>query len=198
MLYKGKQTNTGSRKLYYKYLLNALYGKFLTRPDGISIDYQIINDEWQRVKIPTEKRVNYMPLGSWIAMEGRVTLMRAILSIPQENFIYCDTDSMIFTGDKFPNVTIGENLGDWGIEQTNVRANVVGAKTYQELTNDGKLITKCGGLPQKDKEKVAWGELKEGLQVETAKPRRDKDSWAINIEPILYTVNTRANTFYTR
>lgn len=202
-LYKGKQTNTGSRKLYYKYLLNALYGKFLTRPDGIGIDYQVINGKWTRVKIPTEKKVNYMPLGSWIAMMGRVTLMKAILSIDQEDFIYCDTDSIIFKGDKFPNVEIGENLKQWGYEIKNVCCNIVGPKTYQELKIDydgynmkRTFITKCGGLPRKDKDKVPWGTLSEGLIVQTAKPRRDTETWAINIEPIEYTINTRATAFF--
>lgn len=77
-LYKGKQNNTGSKKLYFKYLLNALYGKFLTRPDGKGINYVYINGEWKRIKVETLKRVYYLPLGSWIAMMGRVTLMQAV------------------------------------------------------------------------------------------------------------------------
>lgn len=77
-LYKGKQENTGSKKLYFKYLLNALYGKFLTRPDGKGINYICVNGEWKRVKVETLKKVYYLPLGSWIAMMGRVTLMNAI------------------------------------------------------------------------------------------------------------------------
>lgn len=198
-LYKGKQTNTGSKRLYYKCLLNSLYGKFLTRPDGIGIDYVQIDGKWRRIKVETTKTVYYLPLGSWIAMMGRVTLMRAILSIPSEDFLYCDTDSIIMKKNgHFPNISIGKNLGQWSIEQDDVDANVVGPKTYQEKTLDGKIITKCGGLPTADKEKVKWLELKEGLVVHTSKPRRDTETWAINFEEVDFTINTRASTFLSR
>lgn len=199
MLYKGKQTNTGSRKQYFKCLLNSLYGKFLTRPDGVGIDYVCVNGEWKRIKVETSKKVYYLPLGSWIAMMGRVTLMKAILSIPEEDFLYCDTDSIIMRKNgHFPDITIGEWLGEWGIEQDDVDANIVGPKTYQELTEDGKVITKCGGLPTEDKSKLKWLELQEGLVVHTAKPRRDPETWAINFEEIDFTISTRANAFLSR
>ena len=199
MLYKGKQTNTGSKKQYYKALLNSLYGKLLSRPDGIGIDYVCVNGEWRRIKVETTKQVYYLPLGSWIAMMGRVTLMKAILSIPSEDFLYCDTDSIIMRKNgHFPDIKIGEWLGEWGIEQDNVDVNVVGPKTYQELKQDGTVITKCGGLPTEDKAKVKWTELQEGLVVHTAKPRRDVDTWAINFEDVDFTINTRANAFLSR
>ena len=198
-LYKGKQTNTGSRKQYFKCLLNSLYGKFLTRPDGIGIDYISVNGEWKRVKVETNKTVYYLPLGSWIAMMGRVTLMKAILSIPEEDFLYCDTDSIIMRKNgAFPDIKIGNDLGTWSIEQDGVDANIVGPKTYQELTRDGKVITKCGGLPSEDKAKLKWLELKEGLVVHTAKPRRDTETWAINFEEIDFTINTRASALLSR
>lgn len=64
-LYDGKKNNTGAKRLYFKYLLNALYGKFLSRPDGISIDYiQDENDEWKRIKVESEKSTYYLPLGN--------------------------------------------------------------------------------------------------------------------------------------
>ena len=195
MLYEGKQNNSGSKRLYYKYLLNALYGKFLSRPDGLSIDYVFDGDSWHRIKVNTEKNTYYLPLGSWIAMSGRVSLINAIHSINESDFLYCDTDSIIFKGSKMPKVNIGNYLGDWSIEQEDVKVNVVGAKTYQELTTKGKLITKCGGLPTTEKSKLEWLQLQEGLTVETHKPKRDKDSWAINIEDVTYTINTRANTW---
>ena len=63
---------------------------------------------------------------------GRVTLMSKIISIPSENFLYCDTDSMIFKGKEMPDIHIGKELGDWSVEKEHVKVNVVGAKTYQE------------------------------------------------------------------
>jgi len=204
-LYEGKNNNTGSKKLYYKLLLNSLYGKFLSRPDGKGINYVCVNGEWKRIKVETIKKVYYLPLGSWIAMMGRVTLMNAILSIDAKDFLYCDTDSMIIKKPAFPDITIGKWLGEWGIEVDDVTVNVVGPKTYQELkvTYDGcnmtrSLITKCGGLPTADKEKVEWAELKEGMVVHTAKPRRDPNTWAINFEEVDYSISSRASTFLSR
>ena len=194
MLYDGKRKNTGSKRLFYKYLLNSLYGKFLTRPDGITIDYVFENGEWERIKVANEKSTYYLPLGMWIAMQGRVTLMRAIMSIDSKDFLYCDTDSIIFKGDKMPNVSIGKNLGDWSIEQQNIAVNIVGPKTYQELVN-GECITKCGGLPRVYKDKLKWLELEDGISFQCAKPRRDKNTWAINIIDTVFTVSTKASLF---
>ena len=66
-------------------------------------------------------------------MMGRVTLMQKIISIPSENFLYCDTDSIVYKGNVQPDIHIGKELGDWSVEQEHIKINVVGAKTYQEL-----------------------------------------------------------------
>lgn len=195
-LYDGKRNNTGAKRLYYKYLLNALYGKFLTRPDGMAVTYVYESESWQRIKIATEKQTYYLPLGMWIAMQGRVTLMKAIISLENQNrdFIYCDTDSIVFKGN-FPDIEIGKELGQWGIEQSDVSINVIGPKTYQEKTADGEIITKCAGMPTALKDKVEWLGLYDGLTIPCTKPRRDKNTWAINIEPTYFTVSAKAQIF---
>lgn len=205
-LYKGKQENTGSVRLYFKILLNSLYGKFLTRPDGTVIHYV----QGQRVKVKeTDRRTYYLPLGAWIAMMGRVTLYRAMSSIPVENVLYCDTDSIIFKGDEWPDVTIGKNLGDWGVESEHVTAWIVGPKTYQELSRNPKepvpaglcgseCLTKCAGMPRDIADRLPFKQLREGLRVDCFKPRRDPLTMAINIEPTTFEVSTRAQIFKSR
>lgn len=190
-LYKGKQNNTGTKKYYYKILLNSLYGKFLSRPDGMHITYA----GQQRTKVEeTDRKTYYLPLGSWIATGGRVDLMHAMLSIPKENVLYCDTDSMIYIGDKQPNVTLGNELGTWGVEHENVEAWIVGPKTYQERLPDGTVITKCAGLSKSLMGYVPFGELKEGLTVPCLKSHRDKETWAISLQPTTFQINTRAKS----
>ena len=40
-----------------------------------------------------------------------------ISSIDYGDALYCDTDSLIYTGDKMPKVKLSDDLGDWGVEQ---------------------------------------------------------------------------------
>lgn len=191
-LYTGKQNNTGTKKYYYKILMNALYGKFLTRPDGVLIDYST----GDRVKVEQDgKKTYYLPLGNWIAMMGRVTLMKCLLSIPKENLLYCDTDSCIYIGAVHPNVVMGKNLHEWGIENDDFDAWIVGPKTYQELNADGSLITKCAGLSNDVREKLPFMALEEGKTFVVSKARRDPITWAINIKPTEFTISTKATSF---
>ena len=191
-LYEGKMNNTGSKRLYYKYLLNALYGKFLSRPDGVGIDYI----DGKRVKVEeNDRNTYYLPIGMWIAMMGRVTLFKAMSSIPVDNILYCDTDSIIFKGDVFPDIKIGKYLGEWSVEAEDVSVYIVGPKTYQELTKDGKLTTKCAGMPSDEIKKRKWLEIYEGYMIKCRKPRRDPVTWAINFEETQYEISTRAQIF---
>ena len=112
MLYKGKQNNSGSVKLSYKLRLNALYGKFTSRPDGTKISY--VGGRHQVEEVGRETW--YLPLGSWVTSQARIRLNEIISSVPPEHALYCDTDSLIFKGDDWPSCRFGEGLGDWGIE----------------------------------------------------------------------------------
>lgn len=189
ILYKGKLENTGTIKYYYKILLNALYGKFLSRPDGVRISYA----NHDRTKIEEDnKKTYYIPLGSWIAMNGRVDLMRCMLSIPYDNVLYCDTDSCIYIGNEHPNVTMGKWLGEWGIENDNFEAFIVGPKTYQERNNDGTIITKCAGLSNDVRETVGFMDIEEGKEFNVIKAKRDKDTWAINLRKTTFKVSLKA------
>ena len=191
-LYDGKMNNKGTKRNYFKILMNALYGKFLTRPDGVLIDYS----EGERRKVMQDgKRTYYLPLGNWIAMMGRVSLMKCLLSIPKDNLLYCDTDSCIYIGDIHPNVKIGKYLGEWGIENDNFSAWIVGPKTYQELNEDGTLITKCAGLSNEVRAQLPFMALEEGKTFLVNKARRDPETWAINIMPTEFTISTKAQAF---
>lgn len=65
MLYKGKQNNSGSVKLSFKLRLNALYGKFTSRPDGVRVSYVGGRHQVQE----TGRNTYYLPLGSWITSQ---------------------------------------------------------------------------------------------------------------------------------
>lgn len=194
MLYEGKTKYTGTKKYYYKILMNSLYGKFLSRPDGTAISY-----ESGRHKVAESDRPTYyLPLGNWIAMMGRVSLMKCLLSIPKENLIYCDTDSCIYKGEIHPSVEIGKNLGQWGIENDDFDCWVVGPKTYQELNHDGSLITKCAGLSNDVRQSIGFMELQEDKVYHVHKARRNKTNWAIEIRPIEFKISIKAQALKAR
>lgn len=191
-LYEGKKKNKGTKRYYFKILLNALYGKFLSRPDGVRITYE--NGRREKV-IEYDRKTYYLPLGSWIAMMGRVSLMRTMMSIPYEDVLYCDTDSCIYKGDHNPDVHIGPELGDWSVEAEDVTVNIVGPKTYQELFTDRSVTTKCAGLSRSVLPSIPFGELKEGNVYTVLKAKRDPETFAINLHEQEFMVNCRARSW---
>ena len=94
-----------------------------------------------------------------------------------------------------PKIKIGDYMGDWSIEAEDIDAYIVGPKTYQERFPDGKLITKCAGMPRDIIAQQTWQSIYEGLTIPCRKPRRDPLTWAINFEETEYTISTRASIF---
>lgn len=183
-LYDGKGSSQGARRTVYKYLLNALYGKFLTRPDGMTIEYEFKNDGTVK-RVPTQddgrKTVNVV-LGSWIAMMTRVQLLTTCLSLPRDCLLYSDTDSIIFK--RFEGwekvIPLGTGLGEWGLESEPESVLIVGPKTYQELI-DGRTHTKCAGLSRGVSAQIPYGDLCEGYAVMRLKAERNKETLAIRL-----------------
>nr|DAR01775.1 MAG TPA: DNA polymerase B [Caudoviricetes sp.] len=200
MLFEGKKNNKGTKRYFYKILMNSLYGKFLSRPDGKRISYE--GGERHTVE-ENDKRLYYLPLGSWIAMSGRVTLFKVLLSLNPKDVLYCDTDSCIFTGDKLPDVEIGKNLGQWEIENTDFDVWIVGPKTYQELNYKpissipyNPLNTKCAGINADVRDKIKFAELKEGGIWTVTRAHRDKETWAKNVVQTPYEINCRVSVLH--
>lgn len=198
-LYHGKETTKGARRNVYKYLLNSLYGKFLTRPDGEKIGYVIEDGKVTRRKEKDDTRKPVaLPLGSWIATQTRVQLMSTALKVRDynKNLLYCDTDSLIFRDyDGWEkDISIGDNLGDWGIESKPEKVNVVGPKTYQEVIS-GKTYTKCAGLSHNVSDLIPFGKLKEGYEATRLKAERDPETLAISLNMRPFTVSTKPQLY---
>lgn len=199
-LYHGKETAEGARRNVYKYLLNSLYGKFLTRPDGERITYTIEDGKVLRHKEKDDTRKPVaLPLGSWIATQTRVQLMATALKVRDynKNLLYCDTDSLIFRyyDGWEKDIPIGDKLGDWGIESMPEKVNIVGPKTYQEVIN-GKTYTKCAGLSHSVSDLIPFGELKDGYETTRLKAERDPDTLAISLNERPFTVSTKPQLYH--
>ena len=198
-LYHGKESSVGARRDVYKYLLNALYGKFLTRPDGEKIGYVIDDGKVTRHKVKDDTRKPVaLPLGSWIATQTRVQLISTALKVRNynKNLLYGDTDSLIF---KYydgweKDIPIGDNLGEWGIESMPEKVNIVGPKTYQEVI-DGVTKTKCAGLSHSVSDLIPFGELKEGYVTTRLKAERDPETLAISLNERPFTVSTKPQLY---
>lgn len=196
LLYEGKRTSTGTRRYYYKILLNALYGKFMSRPDGVRIIYEETENGYKRTKVKEDDRKTYyLPMGSWVAMMGRVSLMKVIMTIPYDNVLYCDTDSVIYIGSGTGDIPIGDGLGDWGIEGEDLEVHPVGPKTYQERYPNGRVITKCAGLGRESAKNIEYGDLAEGKVYTSLKSKRDPETLAINLYETEFTVSCKPNAW---
>lgn len=198
-LYHGKETTEGARRDVYKYLLNSLYGKFLTRPDGEKIAYAIEDGKVSRHKEKDDTRKPVaLPLGSWIATQTRVQLISTALKVKDynKNLLYCDTDSLIFREyDGWEkDMPIGDDLGDWGIESMPEKVNIVGPKTYQEVIS-GKVITKCAGLSHSVSDLIPFGKLKDGYVTTRLKAERDPETLAISLNVRPFTVSTKPQLY---
>lgn len=198
-LYHGKEISEGGKLSVFKYLLNALYGKFLSRPVGETIEYLFDGEKITRKRTMDRgrKSVN-LPLGSWIATQTRVQLISTALKIrnKEENLLYCDTDSLIFKRyDGWEkDIPITDGLGGWGLESIPEKVNVVGPKTYQELIN-GKTKTKCAGLSKTISSKIPFGDLKEGYETMRLKAERDPNTLAISLTERPFIVSSKPTVY---
>lgn len=150
--------------IFAKLFLNSAYGKFAANPEkyrdtylcnqrdigkAIAEGYDIHGEIHDRLIIskpndPSEWRHYNIAVGASITGFVRAYLLRAIKSV--ENPIYCDTDSLIFTGGH--NLPLNEyDLGAWKIEGIFNYGGIGGKKIYAfENKNTGDRKSACKGL----------------------------------------------------
>lgn len=138
---KGSLENT-----FAKLMMNSAYGKFCSNPNeydsyyifenGLE-DFLVAND-WNlhgefggnilasQPLNPDFMRFYNVATGASITGYVRAFLMRAIANV--ENPIYCDTDSLIFTGKH--SLELGSKLGEWKIEGIYNEGYFAGKKLY--------------------------------------------------------------------
>lgn len=142
-LFKDKQTATSkSHRTIAKYRLNNLYGKLGQKPirqqdyfgDLKDLDtsiYKVVGEKKGQLyksynieKIHKyDEKAQPIFIASYITMLARVNLIEKYLEIKKKggNFLYCDTDSLIYVDNK--NIKwndLGNNLGCWEYEKFEV------------------------------------------------------------------------------
>lgn len=117
-----KEQTTGAIQIYWKTLLNALYGKFASKlfRENKQIKWNDNKGEFEYITQGTLTTGIYTPLSACITMHSRNNLVSVINRQPHR-FIYCDTDSIYLIGTEQPlfadlALNSGDitDLGKWG------------------------------------------------------------------------------------
>ena len=149
-----------SKSLYYKNVLNNLYGKFAQKSYNNIKIVNNFNDIFNYVGDKMEKYIDYTPFGngstmgileyksdkeqsngsltrfsSYISAMTRVHLHNAMRTVGFDNVYYCDTDSLFITN-KLPNEMISnDELGKFKLEAVIEEALFISPKVYFYRTN---------------------------------------------------------------
>lgn len=148
---KAKASGDAVKRLAYKYLLNAGYGKFAQNPRDFK-EYRLApygepvrGFEWETDfgAISLWSRSSYIGRGFYDVATGasitgfvRAMLWRAICA--SSRVLYVDTDAMLCKASRVP---MGDALGQWKVEGIVSRAAIAGKKLYGvewEKPEDGK------------------------------------------------------------
>lgn len=165
-----KCSNNKVIKALGKTFLNALYGKF--GESYLKQNFNLFYDEKLSIELESEevKPCGYMPVAVFITSYSRVFLIESILSIGYDNFLYCDTDSIHFTGDNVGNIHMhSTELGAWKLEKEFKRAKYIRAKRYIGEKEGGGLSIACAGIKKSSITRVIKKveDFREGVGIET-------------------------------
>lgn len=185
-----KETTTGGLRQLAKLMLNSLYGKFATNPNGRKkIPY--LDKETGIVKFklsdPEEREPVYTAMGAFITAYAREKTIRSAQSV-YNRFIYADTDSLHLIGhDEPPNLEIHPTkLGAWKNEGLFTDSKYIRAKTYMETINGVDKVT-CAGMPENVKQLVTYDNFCSGSTFNgKLMPRRYNGG--IVLEPTTFTI----------
>ena len=160
---KSKKDNNGAMYRIAKLMLNSLYGKFGLNPN-IRSKYPELDENGIVTYKFYEKEIRepvYIPMAAFITSYARcktITTSQAIKTYSidhygEDKYVYSDTDSIhtTFTDTeilkKFVDID-DYRLGAWKLESQYSMGKYLRAKSYIELSPEGKLNCTVAGLPK--------------------------------------------------
>lgn len=168
---KAKKEGNASLVMFYKLLMNSLYGKFGQKDfDTVEVCetsgemFAIIEREKAILKqiISTDDMIyftyskphnkgnigNLVGIASYVTSEGRCSLSVGMRAVGHSNVCYCDTDS-IHSTKRLPKKMLSETkLGKWKIEYESTNSRFVAPKTYAD--KHGDITMKAKGIKGKN------------------------------------------------
>lgn len=165
--------------LFAKLFLNSAYGKFCANPENYetflfadpAISEWLISEDWEirgelgkhiLVSRPIdEEHMRYYNVATGASITGfvRAMLMKALANV--KNPIYCDTDSLIFTGKT--TLPLSDELGQWKIEGEFTEGFFAGKKLYgvRNKKEEPKIASKGGRLSYQNIKDITRGKTVE-------------------------------------
>ena len=160
-LYKARlASNSPAEKLFFKLLMNNLYGRLGTTGNINRSVYQTPDNKDKGTPYGKKVLVNYlMPLSqetnwlhaAYVTAYGRLELLKYLRLVGTEQMIYCDTDSVIFDCPIMPDIqtgalpfAIGTELGQMKLEGMERLCLTYAPKMYKT-----ESVAKAKGVPQR-------------------------------------------------
>lgn len=150
--YNLKQSSKGGKRLAYKFMLNALYGKF---GSNFMSAHKIPSMEDGHVKYtdsePQPMKKYYLPMAIAITSWAHMLIDDAIHKTGYDKFVYCDTDSVHTLGNLPDDWVDNRKLGKFKLENVESKGRYVRQKCYVYEDSEGINIT-CAGMNDELKE----------------------------------------------
>jgi hypothetical protein len=167
-----KKNNNAALVIFYKLLLNSLYGKFgqkpfdetklcmsnaevfetLSKDNGLLVDFETVKDfimiKYSKKDAENHSIGNLCRFSSYIAALSRCKLSDFMRDVGHENVYYCDTDSVFTSKKPSDSLVDPQILGKWKEETETpiIKACFIAPKTYTYKCEDGEQANKAKGL----------------------------------------------------
>lgn len=153
--YEIKNREKGAKKLIAKLMLNSLYGKFGSKPEG-KTKKPILVEESLKFEYNEKEDMKhyYLPIAIAITSYAHKLLDDNIRYTGIENFVYCDTDSIHTLGDLPKELIDNKELGKFKLEGIEKISKYIRQKCYVVKDEDNSIKITCAGMPENLKEKA--------------------------------------------
>lgn len=165
---KIKAETRGAKRAISKLFLNGLYGKFGSNPVRQKKTPYLDLEDNVKYKL-SEKEIAdpvYTAVATFVTSYCRDRIIRSAMEVV-DRFIYADTDSLHLIGTEIPSIEIHKSkLGAWKLEYVLKKGKFIRQKTYLEETDEGEIIKRICGCPDRCKDKIDFDNFNEGLTVD--------------------------------